>query len=108
MSIINPYGLKHCSSYTICDDLLKFIGHRTYPQVQMSDAKVMTTATISARYYGGNHQNPCSLSGIHLMVNRDYLYCVIRSACFNRPQRVVWVSTVGETEKKLPGTQAGE
>ncbi len=42
--------------WTICDDLLKFIGHRTYPQVQMSDAKVMTTATISARYYGGTHQ----------------------------------------------------
>ncbi len=47
--------------YTICDDLLKFIGHRTHPQAQMSDAEVMTTAIIAALYYGGNHQTACCM-----------------------------------------------
>ena len=45
--------------YTICDDLLISLGHRTHPQAQMSDAEVMTTAIIAARFFGGNHQTAC-------------------------------------------------
>ncbi len=45
--------------YTIIDDLLISLGHRTHPQAKMSDAEVMTTAIIAALYYGGNHQNAC-------------------------------------------------
>ena len=42
--------------YTICDDLLISIGHRNHPQAKMSDAEVMTTALVAARYFGGNPQ----------------------------------------------------
>ena len=45
--------------YTICDDLLISLGHSEHPQTQMSDAEVMTTALIAARYFAGNHQNAC-------------------------------------------------
>ncbi len=51
--------------YTICDDLLISIGHCTHPQAQMSDAEVMTTAIIAARYFGGNHQAACCMLKIH-------------------------------------------
>ncbi len=47
--------------YTICDDLLISIGHKTHPKAQMTDAEVMTTAIIAARYFGGNHQRACSV-----------------------------------------------
>ena len=40
--------------YTICDDLLISIGHRNHPQAKMSEAEVMTTALVAARYFGGN------------------------------------------------------
>lgn len=40
--------------YCIIDDLLKTIGHTEDSRRQMSDAEVMTTALIAARYFGGN------------------------------------------------------
>jgi len=48
--------------YTICDDLLIAIGHRENSQAKMSDAEVMTTTLVAARYFGGNHQTACSVS----------------------------------------------
>ena len=44
--------------YTICDDLLISLGHQKHPLTKMSDAEVMTTALIAARYFAGNHQQP--------------------------------------------------
>jgi hypothetical protein len=38
--------------YTICDDLLISIGHQEHPQAKMSDAEVMTTVLVAARYFG--------------------------------------------------------
>ena len=47
--------------YTICDDFLISIGHQEHQQAKMSDAEVMTTALIAARYFGGNQQNACAV-----------------------------------------------
>ncbi|MYA56885.1 IS982 family transposase [Candidatus Poribacteria bacterium] len=46
--------------YTICDDLLISLGHQDDPRAKMSDAEVMTTALIAARYFGGNQQTACA------------------------------------------------
>ena len=47
--------------YTISDDLLISIGHQEHPQAKMSDAEVMTTALVAARYFGGNQQTACAV-----------------------------------------------
>ena len=46
--------------YTICDDLLISLGHQNDPRAKMSDAEVMTTALIAARYFAGNQQTACA------------------------------------------------
>jgi len=46
--------------YTICDDLLISLGHQDDPRAKKSDAEVMTTALIAARYFGGNQQTACA------------------------------------------------
>ena len=46
--------------YTICDDFLIAQGHQEHPLAKMSDAEVMTTALIAARYFGGNQQTACA------------------------------------------------
>jgi len=43
--------------YAITDDLLKAIGHQDGIRSQLSDAEVITTALVAARFFGGNHQN---------------------------------------------------
>ena len=45
--------------YTICDDLLISLGHQEDSRRKMSDAEVMTTAIIAARYFAGNQQTAC-------------------------------------------------
>lgn len=40
--------------YCLCDDLLKAMHHIEDRQCQMSDAEVMTTAIVAARYFSGN------------------------------------------------------
>lgn len=47
---------KIIAIYCLCDDLIKYLGHRSNPQQKMSDAEVMTTAMISAIYCGGNFE----------------------------------------------------
>lgn len=42
--------------YTMCDDLLISLGHQDHRLAKMSDAEVMTTALVAARYFGGNQQ----------------------------------------------------
>ena len=41
--------------YCLIDDLLKAIGHREDSRQQLSDAEVITTALVAARFFGGNH-----------------------------------------------------
>jgi hypothetical protein len=45
--------------YAISDDLLKAIGHSEDCRTQMSDAEVITTALVAARFFGGNHKQAC-------------------------------------------------
>lgn len=40
--------------YCIIDDLLEKIGHREDSRRIMSDAEVITTALVAARFWGGN------------------------------------------------------
>ena len=42
--------------YTMCDDLLISLKHQDHPLSKMSDAEVMTTALVAARYFAGNQQ----------------------------------------------------
>ena len=46
--------------YTICDDFLIAQGHQEHPLAKMSDAEVMTTALVAARYFGGNQHTACA------------------------------------------------
>lgn len=41
--------------YAITDDLLKAMGHTEDCRTQMSDAEVITTALVAAKFFGGNH-----------------------------------------------------
>ncbi len=45
---------KIVTVFCLCDDMLKAFGHQEDPQVQMSDAEVMTTALVAALFFGGN------------------------------------------------------
>ena len=47
--------------YTICDDLLISLKHQDHRLAKMSDAEVMTTALIAARYFGGNQHTACAV-----------------------------------------------
>ena len=47
--------------YTMYDDLLISLGHQDHPLSKMSDAEVMTTALVAARYFAGNQQTACAV-----------------------------------------------
>ena len=40
--------------FCLCDDMLKALHHSEDPQSRISDAEVMTTAVVSALFFGGN------------------------------------------------------
>lgn len=42
--------------YSFLDDLLKALGHREDARQQVSDAQVIATAVVAARYFGGNFE----------------------------------------------------
>ena len=42
--------------FYLCDDFLKSIDHHEDRQCRMSDAEVLTTALVSALYFGGNYE----------------------------------------------------
>jgi hypothetical protein len=46
--------------YAIADDLLKVLGHKEDSRVKMSDAEVITSALVAAKFFGGNHTNACN------------------------------------------------
>ena len=48
---------KIIALYCIVDDLLKGIGHKEDSRRKVSDSEVMTTALVSALYFGGHHDN---------------------------------------------------
>jgi hypothetical protein len=42
------------TTYYLCDEFLKAVGHRDDPQVRLSSAEVMTVALVAATFFGGN------------------------------------------------------
>ena len=42
--------------FCLCDDMLKALHHHHDPQIQMTDAEVMTTAILAALRFGGNFE----------------------------------------------------
>jgi hypothetical protein len=46
--------------YALADDLLKVLGHKEDSRVKMSDAEVITSALVAAKFFGGNHTNACN------------------------------------------------
>ena len=42
--------------YCLCDDILKAMNYQDDPQVQMSDAEVMTTGIVASLCYCGNFE----------------------------------------------------
>jgi len=48
---------KVTAIYCIMDDLLKQSGHQDYPHSKMTDSEVLTTALVSALFFGGHLDN---------------------------------------------------
>jgi hypothetical protein len=46
--------------YAIIDDLLKALGHQEDIRMTMSDAEVITSALVAAKYFGGNQEQACN------------------------------------------------
>jgi hypothetical protein len=65
--------------YCMCDDLLQALHHREDPRCAMSDAEVMTTALVAARFFGGNHENARALLG-----NSCYVPHILSKSRLNR------------------------
>ncbi len=63
--------------YCLCDDLLQALSHREDSQCEMSDAEVMTTALVTALFFGGNHERAhqllASLRNVPHMLSRSRL-----------------------------------
>ncbi len=46
--------------YAITDDLLTAIGHHEDSRSQMSDAEIITSALVAAKFFGGNQEQACN------------------------------------------------
>jgi hypothetical protein len=70
--------------YCLCDDLLKWQGHRDDPQCRLSDAEVMTAALVAALFFGGNQ----ALAN-RFLSEQGYIRCALsRSRFCRRLQRL--------------------
>ena len=86
----------------LCDDLLKALNHHQDPQCLMSDAEVMTTAIVSALYFGGNYSQ-----GRSFLQEHGYIPKMLGKSRFSR--RLNRISSLfgtlftllGETFKEL-------
>jgi len=52
---------KIIALYCIVDDILKSLHHKEDIRVRVSDAEVITTAFVSALYFGGHQGMPVTL-----------------------------------------------
>ena len=58
--IIAIYGISlEARRCVIVEDLLKATGHQEDCRIQMSDAEVITTGLVAARFYNGNQSLAC-------------------------------------------------
>lgn len=65
--------------YAITDDLLKAMKHQDDCRTQLSDAEVITTALVAARFFGGNHQ-----SAIDYLKDHSLMPQMLSKSRFNR------------------------
>jgi hypothetical protein len=88
--------------YCLCDDLLKALYYAEDPQCQMSDAEVMTTAIVSALFFGGNHEK-----ARQFLQEGGYIPQMLSKSLFNRRWHrsadLFWAlfNMLGETWKQL-------
>ena len=65
--------------YCLCDDMLKAMQRVEDRQCQMSDAEIMTTAIVAARYFGGNIELARAL-----LRQRTYIPAMLSRSRLNR------------------------
>src|SRR5579883_162272 len=65
--------------YANTDDLLKAIGHHEDCRVQLSDAEVLTTALVAARFFSGNQQ-----LAQHYLKEHGFMPQMLDKSRFNR------------------------
>jgi Transposase DDE domain len=70
--------------YCLCDDVLKTLHHPEDPQRSMSDAELMTTAIVAARYFGGNWE-----SARQLLATPHYIPQMLGKSRFNRRRHAI-------------------
>ncbi len=46
--------------YAIVEDLLKATGHQEDCRIHMSDAEVVTSGLVAAKFFGGNQEQACN------------------------------------------------
>ena len=67
------------TTYYLCDEFLKAIGHRDDPQVRLSTSEVMTIALVAAAFFGGNIEKARSF-----LEEYDFIQKAISKSRFNR------------------------
>jgi hypothetical protein len=67
------------TTYYLCDEFLKAIGHRDDPQVRLSTAEVMSVALVAATFFGGNVEASRSF-----LDEYGYIQKAISKSRFNR------------------------
>jgi hypothetical protein len=67
------------TTYCLCDEFLKAIGHHDDPQVRLSTAEVMTIALVACAFFSGNLQASCSF-----LDEYGYIPKAISKSRFNR------------------------
>jgi hypothetical protein len=45
--------------YALADDLLKAVGHTEDSRTKMSDAEIITSGLVAARFFGSNQEQAC-------------------------------------------------
>jgi hypothetical protein len=65
--------------YAICDDVLKGLHHYEDPQVEMTDAEIMTTGIVAALFFGGNYKNACEM-----LYEQGYMPRMLSKSRFSR------------------------
>ena len=72
-------GDKIIGIYCIVDDILKGIGHKEDSRRRVSDSEIITTAIVSALYFGGHVEN-----GRNFMKMTGMVPCMLDKSRFNR------------------------
>jgi DDE family transposase len=67
------------TTYYLCEEFLKAVGHRDDPQVRLSTAEVMSTALVAAAFFGGNIEKARSFLDEYAYINK-----AISKSRFNR------------------------